>query len=147
MPMVAPTFIQRLCQLLHMRVTVFLNCEEATAPLTGTLHAVGQDYIELVNGPTNQTQATIIPLWNICTINVAGAMNDVCPPPQPYPYQPQYPVSPGQDMMPGCPMPGPGPMPGCPKPGAGHDCTSMQPPGWAAPAPGFMDVKKEKEEK
>ncbi|GAB6180124.1 hypothetical protein JCM14036_14430 [Desulfotomaculum defluvii] len=144
MPMpVAPTFMQRLCQLLHQRVTVFLNCEEATAPLVGTLHAVGQDYIELTNGTPTQTQATIIPLWNICSVNATGAMNDVCPPPQ-------YPVSPGHDMMPGCPPPGPGY--GCPPgmaPGTGGGIPGIMPgiPGMTPGMPGFMDVKKDEEEK
>ncbi|SHF34331.1 hypothetical protein [Desulforamulus putei] len=144
--MVAPTFMQRLCDLLHQRITVSLNCPGA-APVAGMLHAVGQDYIELHNGTSANTQATIIPLWNVCAVQVAGAMDQICPPPQPYPGMPQYPVSPGMGM-------GPGMMPGCPKPG---DCP---PPGWPiSPGmgmgpmpggpmmpPGMMEVKDVKEE-
>lgn len=145
--MVAPTFVQRLCQLLHQRVNVSLNCEGATAPVAGTLHAVGQDYLELMNGTTANAQITIIPLWNVCAVQVAGAMDTVCPPPVAPPGTPQYPVSPGMGM-------GPGMMPGCP-PGMPGQCPpSMGHPGMMGPGMGpgmmgpgmMMDVKDVKEE-
>lgn len=143
MPMpVAPTFMQRLCQLLNQRVNVFLNCPGATAPLTGTLRAVGQDYLELTNGTNAQTQVTLVPLWNICSVNVAGAMNEVCPPPTTTsPIQTQPPGCGGSGSMPGC-HPGMGPGMGCGMPG-------MMPgmPGMMPGMPGFMDVKEEEEKK
>lgn len=124
--MVAPTFVQRLCQLLHQRVNVSLNCEGAMAPVAGMLHAVGQDYLELMNGTTANAQVTIIPLCNVCAVQVAGAMDTVCPPPVAPPCKPQYPVSPGMGMGPG-----------------------MMPPGYGMPPfadLGVQDVKEEKEE-
>ncbi|AEG59466.1 hypothetical protein [Desulforamulus ruminis] len=99
--MVAPTFMQRLCELMNRNVSVFLNCCQGSAPVTGTLNAVGQDYIELVTGTTAQSNVTIVPMWMICAVTATGAMNDICPAPQPF--QPSFPVSPGMDM-PGCPM-------------------------------------------
>lgn len=142
-PMIAPTFMQRLCDLLHQQVTVNLTCPGAL-PVAGMLHAVGQDYIEIHRGAPTQLTVTIIPLWNICSVVVAGAMDVVCPPPQPYP----YPVSPGTGFMPGCPMPGdcppPGFQPGFPVspitggPGHGH--------GPGPGFPGFFDTKEAKKE-
>lgn len=155
--MTAPTLMQRLCELKHQKVNVYLNCEEVTAPVTGMLHAVGQDYIEVHNGNQNHTQSTIIPMMNICAVNVAGAMDNICPPPQ-------YPVSPGQDQMP-CMPPGGGMgpgmgggmgpgmgggyMPGCPMPGGhpgGYCPPPTTPPGCHGPMPGMMDVKDVKDE-
>ncbi|CCO09123.1 hypothetical protein [Desulforamulus hydrothermalis] len=138
-PKVAPTFLQRLCDLLHQRVTVSLTCPNAS-PVAGTLHAVGQDYIELHNGSGSNTQATIIPIYNICAVQVAGAKDQICPPPQPYPGQPQYPVSPGMGM-------GPGMMPGCPPTGPCPPGGWSSPPGMGmGPMPGMMEVKDVKEE-
>ncbi|SHK80771.1 hypothetical protein [Desulforamulus aeronauticus] len=128
--MVAPTFLQRLCQLLRQRVNVYLNCQGCTAPLTGTLHAVGQDYLELHNGTEANGQVTVVPLWNVCAVNVAGTMDQICPAPTPYPGT----VSPGMGEMPGCPKPG------CPKQGG----NTMG--GYMPGNPYFgMDVKKDEE--
>lgn len=121
--MVAPTFMQRLCQLLHRQVTVVL-ATTGSAPLTGTLHAVGQDYLELVTGTNNNNQVMIVPLWNVGVVMAAGAMNDICPPIQPPPCT----TSPGMGGG-GCPMPGGE----CPPP--------MTPPGMWGGMPGMMDVK------
>lgn len=110
-PMVAPTFMQRLCQLLGQRVNVYLNCEGATAPVTGTLNAVGQDYLELTNGTNNNAQVNIVPLWNVCAVNVAGSMDQICPPPTTPPGG-TNPCMPG--MGGSCPPPMGGFMPGGP---------------------------------
>lgn len=154
--MLAPTFMQRLCQLLHKRITVSLNCPGVT-PVTGMLHAVGQDYIELHTGTTATTQATIIPLWNVCAVQVAGAMDQICPPPQAPPGQAVSPVAGFGPGMYGPGMYGPGMMPGCP-PGMPGECP---PSGWpTSPGMGMgpmtggpmmppgmmMDVKDVKEE-
>lgn len=133
-PMVAPTFMQRLCDLLHKPVNVMLNCAGATTPVAGTLHAVGQDYLELVTGAGANARVTIVPLWNVCAVMAAGAMDDICPPPQP----PHYPE---------CPMPGPGgncPPPMAPPPGMMGPGGGMMGPGMNGGIPGFMDVKEEK---
>lgn len=132
MPMMtAPTFMQRLCQLLHQPVSVFLN-GEMQAPVTGTLHAVGQDYLELHNGTNTNTQVTLIPLWSVLAVNATGAMGDVCPPPTGYPTSPIM-GGPGPGMG-GC-MPN---MPDCPMPGMGGGMM----PGMGG-GMGMMDVKKE----
>lgn len=126
--MVAPTFMQRLCQLLNQRVNVFLNCEGCTAPLTGTLRAVGQDYLELQSGTQTNAQVSIVPLWNVCAVTVAGAMDQICPAPTPFPGV----VSPVMGEMPGCPMPG---------------CMPGDPMGGFMPGSPFMGMDVKKEEK
>ena len=90
--MVAPSFVQRLCELMKKNVMVYLNCCQGSAPVTGTLNAVGQNYIELLNGSTTQSTVTLVPMCMICAVMVAGAMNDICPAPQPY--QPCQPCQP-----------------------------------------------------
>ncbi|AQS59867.1 hypothetical protein [Desulforamulus ferrireducens] len=124
--MVAPNFMQRLCQLLGQRVNVYLNCEGCTAPLTGTLHAVGQDYLELTNGTQTNAQVTIVPLWNVCAVNVAGSMDQICPAPT----NPPGSITGGMGGM----------TPGCPKPGG--DC----PPMGFMPGSPFMGMDAKKEE-
>jgi len=141
MPMVARTFMQRMCELIGMQVSVFLNFGNATAPLTGMLHAVGQDYLELHSGTNSNIQASIIPMWSIGLVTVAGAMQNICPPPTGCPTSPAM----GGGMMPGCPMPGGECPPGVMMPGMGPG--GMMPgmgPGMGMP--GMMDVKDVKKE-
>ncbi|AEF94690.1 hypothetical protein Desca_1846 [Desulfotomaculum nigrificans CO-1-SRB] len=137
--MMVPTLMQRLAQLLHRPISVFLKGEQE-APVTGTLHAVGQDYLELHNGTNNNTQVTIIPLWSVLAVTATGAMGDVCPPPTGYPTAPIMGPGPG---MPGCPMPG---MPECPMPGMTGGMTGGMPgmPGMPGMSP--MSVKDAKKE-
>lgn len=146
--MVAPTFSQRMCELLHKPVTVVL-ANGGTAPLTGTLHAVGQDYLELMNSANNKNQVMIVPLWNVGLVMAAGAMNDICPTVSPTVCPPT--VSPGCPVMPGgdvCPpMMGPGMMgPGMMGPGM-KGPGMMGPGGMMGGMPGMMDIKDVKEEK
>lgn len=61
-------FAERLSSCISRNVTVYIG--EENTPVTGMLHAVGSNYVEIHRMTNNKTEAIIIPIHSISAISV-----------------------------------------------------------------------------